>query len=123
MNVPGKTTVIVSPVVSAPVALEVKPTAQDDRAPPAWGVPAKVGAVVDVAALMFTGADGLLGHASELVATLQLEAAIEPAAGFVRNLIERSPAVDAAWVQAPPLLASVIVTVEPEPTPVAEQFV
>jgi hypothetical protein len=123
VNVAGKTSVIVSPVVSAPLALEVKLTAQLDRAPPVWGVPVNVGAVVDVAALIVIEEAGFAAVESELVLTLQLDAAIEPAAGFVRNLIERFPDADAASAHVPALSESVIVTVVPEPEPAAEQFV
>lgn len=123
MKVPGKATVIVSPVVSAPVALDVKATAQLERAPPVCGVPVNVGAVVDVAAAIVIAALGLRALVSVAVFTLQLVAAIDPADGFVRNLIVRFPDVEAACVQVPPLSTSVMVTVVPEPTPVAEQLV
>lgn len=123
MNVAGKTTVMLSPVVSAPVALDVKPTVQVEPAPPVCGAPVNVGALVDVAALIVIGADGFAGVASVLVATLQFDAAIEPAPGFVRNLSERFPEVDAACVHTPPLFESVIVTVVPDPTPAPAQFV
>jgi hypothetical protein len=56
------------------------------------------------------------------VLTLQLAAAIEPAAGLVGKVILRAPEAEFARVQVPALSASVIVTVVPAPAPVAEQL-
>jgi hypothetical protein len=115
--------VIASPVVSAPVALVVKPTVQLERAPPVCGDPVKLTAAGAVAAAITTGAAGLAALVSVPVLTLQLAAAIEPAAGFVGKAIFNAPDVEFASAHVPPLFASVIVTVVPEPLPVAEQFV
>jgi hypothetical protein len=115
--------VIVSPVVSAPVPLVVKPTVHVERAPPVCGDPVKLTAAGEVAAAITTGAAGLAALVSVPVLTLQLAAAIAPAAGFVGNAIFNAPDAEFASAHAPPLFASVIVTVVPEPEPVAEQFV
>jgi hypothetical protein len=114
--------VIVSPVVSAPVALVVKPTVHVERAPAVCGDPVKLTAAGAVAAAITTGAAGLAALVSVPVLTLQLAAAIAPAAGFVGKAIFNAPDAELASVHVPPLLASVIVTVVPEPLPVAEQF-
>jgi hypothetical protein len=118
-----KAAVIVSPAASAPLALVVNPTCQVECAPPVWGVPLNETALGAVAALIVTAAAGLTATVSVLVLTLQFVAAIAPAPGFVRNLIVRFPDVELACVHVPPLSASVMVAVVPEPTPDAEQFV
>ena len=115
--------VIVSPVVSAPVALVVKPTVHVECAPPVCGDPAKLTAAGEVAAAITTGAAGLAALVSVPVLTLQFAAAIEPAAGFVGNASFNAPDEEFASAHVPPLFARVIVTVVPEPEPVAEQFV
>jgi hypothetical protein len=118
-----KTAVIVSPAESAPLALVVKPTVQVECALPVCGEPLNEIALGTVAALIVTALAGLTATVSVLVLTLQFEAAIAPAPGFVRNLIVRFPDVEPACVHVPPLSESVTVTVVPEPTPAAEQFV
>ena len=72
----GKWIVIVSPVLRAPLALEVKPIVQLERAFPVCGVPAKVTAVGVVAAAIATLAPGLAATVSALVATVRLAAVI-----------------------------------------------
>ena len=115
--------VIVSPVVSAPVELVVRPTVQVDRAAPVCGEPAKVTVEGAVAAAIEIAPAGFTAVVSVPVLTLQLTAAIEPAGGFVGNATLSAPDAELASVQVPPLSASVIVTVVPAAVPVAEQFV
>jgi hypothetical protein len=122
VNVPGKTTVIVSPVVSAPLALDVKPTVQVDRAPPVCGEPVKVTRIGAVAAAMTTAAAGFVAVVSWLVATLNVFAASEPAAGFVSRESFSVAAVFLARAQVPAPFASVTVAVVPVAVAVAEQL-
>jgi hypothetical protein len=122
VNVPGKTTVIVSPVVSAPLPLDVKPTVQVDRAPPVCGEPVNAMRVGAVAAAITTAAAGFEGVVSWLVATLNVFAASEPAAGSVSRESFSVAAVFLPSAHVPAPLASVTVAVVPVPVAVAEQF-
>jgi hypothetical protein len=122
VNVPGKTTVIVSPVVSAPLALDVKPTVHVDRAVPVWGEPLNVTRDGAVAAAMTTAAPGFPGTSSWLVATLNVFAASEPAAGFVSRESFSVAAVFLPRAHVPAPFASVTVAVVPVAVAVAEQF-
>ena len=118
---------IVSPVLRAPVALEVKPTVHVERALPVCGAPAKVTALGAVAAPITTLAPGLAVFVLALVETVRLAAVIVCAGGLVIPASVSAPEALLARAQVPPLLASVTSTVAPlvvaVVTAVAEQFV
>jgi hypothetical protein len=115
-----KTTVIVSPARSAPVALDLKLTVHVERAPPVCGEPLNVTALTDVAAAIVTLDAGFAATVSPLVETLNVFAASVPAAGFVSPCAVSVAAVLFASAHDAP--ASVTVTVVPEPEPVAVQL-
>jgi hypothetical protein len=121
VNVPGKATVIESPVVSAPVALAVKPTVHVERAAPVCGEPLNETAVGAVAAAIVTFA-GLAGVVSWLVATENVVPVNVPAAGFLS--LDRRSVADVLFPSAhvPALFASVTVAVVPVAVAVAEQL-
>jgi hypothetical protein len=105
----GKTTAIVSPAASAPVALDVKPSVQVADAP-ADRVEAENETLVGaVAAAIATGDAGFEAAVSVAVLTLKVFAASEPAAGFVSVESVKVPVVLFASAHEAP--ASVIVTV------------
>jgi hypothetical protein len=115
-----KTAVIVSPLRSAPVALDLKLTVHVARAAPVCGAPLNETALADVAAAIVTLDAGFAVTVSPLVATLNVFAASVPAAGFVNPCTVSVAAVLFASAHDAP--ASVTVTVVPEPAPVAVQF-
>ena len=120
----GKATVIVSLAWSAPVAVAVKPTVHVARALAASVVAAKVTVFATCVWAVITGATPT-GAAveSELVLTVQLAAAGEPATPLVTPRIWTAAAALLGTVQAPPLLARVIVTTPAAPVALAtEQF-
>jgi hypothetical protein len=105
----GKTIVIVSPALIAPVELVVKPSVQFALADGACVDPLKLTEPTEVAAAIVMLEAGLAGTGSPLVETLNVLAASVPAAGFVRPWIVSDAAVEAGSEQEAP--ASVIVTV------------
>ncbi len=118
----GKTTVIVSPVRSDPVALVVKPTVHSARALALRVFVPKVTAVGAVATAITGGAAGLATVVSALVLTFQRLAAGEPATPAVTPRICRAAAALFGREQVPPLSARVIVTVCDAPVAAAEQL-
>jgi len=115
-----KTTVIVSPPRSAPVALDLKLTVHVERATPVCGEPLNEIALTDVAAAIVTLDAGFAPTVSPLVATLNVFAASAPAAGLVRPCtVSVAPVLFASAHEAP---TSVTVTVVPDPAPVAVQL-
>lgn len=105
----GKTTVIVSPALSAPVELVVKPTVHVADAPADRVEPEKLTLDGAVAAAIVTAEAGFAADVSVAVLTLNVLAASEPAAGFV-NVESVSVAVVLA-ASAHDAPASVIVAV------------
>jgi hypothetical protein len=105
----GRTTVIMSPALSAPVVLVEKPTVHVADAPAERVDPEKLMLAGAVAAEIVTGEAGLAAEVSVAVLTLNVLAAREPAAGFV-NAASVSVAVVLAG-SAHDAPASVIVTV------------
>src|SRR5258706_245199 len=114
MNPFGNATVIVSPMLSAPLALEVSATVQVTPAVTAARVVAEnvtaLGA--DAASMMRFG--GLAGVTSALVAIVMFVPVIVCAVGLVRPAIVSCPLPPAESVQPAP---SVIVTVGPVAEP------
>ncbi|HEY8407902.1 MAG TPA: hypothetical protein VIK66_07990 [Gaiellaceae bacterium] len=117
----GKTIVIVSPTLIAPVELVVKPCVQFALAEGACVEPLKLTELTEVAAAIVTLEAGFAGTGSPLVETLNVFAASEPAAGFVRPLTVSDAAVEAGSEHDAP--TSVIVTVCALAVAVAVQLV
>lgn len=117
----GKTIVIVSPELIAPVELVVKPSVQFALADGACVEPLKLTELTEVAAAIVTLEAGFAETGSPLVETLNVLAARVPAEGFVRPLIVRDAAVEAGREQEAP--ARVIVTVWALAVAVAVQLV
>ena len=125
----GKMAVIVSPVRSAPVVLfapvaaEVNPTVQFERALPVCDEPEKETLVGAVTAPTITLEDATSAVVSTLVFTLNKAFERVCALGLVIPTTLTDVAVAAGSEQVPPLSASVIVTVVAAAEPVAEQLV
>lgn len=107
----GKTTVTVSPALSAPVELVVKPTVHVAVAPAERVEPEKLMLDGVVAAAIVTADTGFAADVSVAVFTLNVFAASEPAAGFVSADSVSVAVVLAASVHDAP--ESVIVAVWP----------
>jgi hypothetical protein len=116
-------TVIVSPVVSAPVAVVVKPTVQVARAVPVWGEPLKVTELGLVAAAIVTLPAGLAVLVSVEVLAVKVVLVRVAGAGLVTPRTLNVSAALLATAQVPALLASVTVTVVPAAVPAAAQLV
>jgi hypothetical protein len=105
----GKTTVIVSPALSAPVELVVKPTVQVAVAPAERVEPEKLMLDGVVAAAIVTADPGFAAEVSVAVLTLNVFAAREPAAGLVNAASVSVAVVFAASVQEAPESVTVAV--------------
>jgi len=105
----GKTIVIVSPALIAPVELVVKPSVQFALADGACVEPLKLTELTEVAAEMTTLDAGFAGTGSPLVETAKVFAASVPAPGFVSPVIVSDAAVEAGSEHDAP--TRVIVTV------------